>query len=193
METATEKGMEYDRQLANVHRLANDMDWNENQIAKLEEELKTFKAALRDIQFNQLPEAMTEIGIEEYTFEGRKIILDQETHSNITEKNRVEAFAWLKANGHGDILQYEFKIKVPKKLRELVNPIRNAMNLIIIKLSVAGAEAKLSFEEKVSYAGPTLIKLIKTLRAQGREVPEFIGTFDPLVAKWEKIDAVELE
>lgn len=182
-----------DRKLEFIGQLVEEMDHRENEIAQMEEMIKVAKARLRDIQLNQLPELMTEAGIESYMYDGRKVILDQETHSNITEKNRVEAFAWLKANGHGDILQYTFTITVPKKLRELVNPIRNAMNLIIIKLSVAGSEAKLGFDEKINYSGATLIKLIKTLRSQGREVPEFIGTFDPLVAKWEKVGAVELE
>lgn len=171
-----------------VQLLVIELDEIENQLAANDEEMKTKKARLRDIKLNLLPEAMQRAEMNEYEYDGRKLILDQEVHSNITKKNQIEAFAWLKANGHGDILQYEFKIKVPKKLRELVNPIRRDLMAMIVRLNAVGLE----FEEKTSYAGPTLIKLIKTLRAAGKEVPESIGTFDPLVAKWEKVDEVEL-
>lgn len=180
--------MANERQLAFVHTLVTEMDTIENELAALDEDVKTKKARLRDIQLSQLPEAMGEAEITEFEFEGRKVILDQEVHSHINEANRGEAFAWLKANGHGDILQYEFKIKIPRKLREAVNKIRPRMQEMITQLGL-----DLQFEEKVSYAGPTLIKLIKTLRKEGKEIPDIIGTFDPQVAKWEKQEELAME
>jgi hypothetical protein len=176
------------RQLAFIELLVTEMDTIENALAALDEDVKVKKARLRDIQLNQLPEAMTEAEVTEFEFEGRKVILDQEVHSNISEKNRPEAFAWLKANGYGDVLQYEFKIKIPRKLREAINKIRPRMQEMITELGLP-----LEFEEKATYSGQSLIKVIKDMRKAGKEIPEIIGTFDPLVAKWEKTEVLSME
>lgn len=179
--------MATDRQLAYIDSLISEMDMIENIIAAMDEDMKVKKARLRDIKLNLLPEAMNEAEVTEMSFEGRKVILDSEVHSNISEKNRGDAFAWLKAHGYGDILQYEFKIKIPRKLREAVNQIRPRMQQMINDLGLP-----LEFEEKASYSGSSLIKAIKEMRKAGKEIPEVIGTFDPQVAKWEKTESLEI-
>jgi hypothetical protein len=177
-----------DRQLAYIDSLISEMDTIENDLAALDEEVKVKKARLRDIKLNLLPEAMNEAEVTEMCFEGRKVILDQEVHGNISEKNRGDAFAWLKANGYSDILQYEFKIKIPRKFREAINQIRPRMQQMINDLGLP-----LEFEEKATYSGSSLIKAIKDMRKAGKEIPEIIGTFDPQVAKWEKTEALAME
>lgn len=199
------------RGMALVEFYAQEYDTCENDIAQLEEKLKLTKAALRTIQLNNLPEAMNKIGLTEYVHEGRKLLLTQDTHSNITEANRDEAIKWIQANGYGSILAYTLTIKFGSKNEALVrlfqDMLRKAFPSDDIKIVAPYTATALTekirelakeivpaktVEEKITMSGSALIAMIKKLRREGREVPDFVGSFEPQMAKWEKIDAVEI-
>lgn len=199
------------RGMALVEFYAAVYDTIENEIAQDEERLKIRKAALRAVQLNDLPEAMNKVGITEYVYEGRKLLLTQDTHSNITEANRDEAIKWIQANGHGSILAYTLIIKFGSKNEALARLFQEMLRKafpsddikIIAPYTMVTLRDKVlelakeilpgkTVEEKITMSGSALIAMIKKLRREGREVPDFVGTFEPQMAKWEKIDAVEI-
>ncbi len=71
-----------------------------------EETLKAINKELEDLAVNQLPTAMDENEIEKFTVEGVGTIYQQvEVYANVKKENQETFFAWLRENGHGDLVK----------------------------------------------------------------------------------------
>lgn len=82
----------------------------EDEISALQDEIKQKTEALKKIQEDLLPEAMAEIGLEEFTLStGEKVSIKTGIAANISKANMGAAFGWLKKHGHDDIIKNEYK------------------------------------------------------------------------------------
>ena len=114
----------------------------------LEEELKEAKAHKLKLTMKDLPAYMETIGQDRVGLAvyGVDIVVEDYYHANIAadwdEEKRQKAFRWLEKNGHGDLIKAEltalfprtllelarwirakiYKLKLPKKFREVVLP-----------------------------------------------------------------------
>lgn len=104
-----------DNLLARLSGLALDQKRAEAEVARLEEELKTAQARLRDIAEHQLPALMDEAEMSEFTTkDGIKISVKEVIRGSIPASNASKAFAWLEEHGHDNLIKREFKIEFGK-------------------------------------------------------------------------------
>lgn len=90
-----------------IKRQCEIEDWIDEQ----SERLREAKNNLNKIQFELLPDAMLAAGCSEYADEnGFKVTVKQDVKASMTEKTKPWCFAWLREQGHGDIIRNEFKV-----------------------------------------------------------------------------------
>lgn len=87
----------------------------EDQVATLEEQLKTKQEHLRKVAEQDLPEAMESVGMQEFTLtNGRKVGIEAKIHASISEARRAEAFKWLRETNNDGIIKREVSVKFGK-------------------------------------------------------------------------------
>lgn len=109
--------------------LSNSMTQKERRVEELEEELRTAKQELRDIQEEQIPDVMMELGVSEVTLtDGRKLTIKEDLHAKIADKNRQEAHAWMVEHGYGDIIKNQVVVNVETGNQESLNSLLGILN-----------------------------------------------------------------
>jgi len=101
--------------LATLSQLADEQKQAEAEVARLEEELRSAQAKLRDLAEHRLPNLMNECGMREFTTkDGIKIKVVEKIRGSIPEAHATRAFAWLEEHGHDNLIKREFKIEFGK-------------------------------------------------------------------------------
>ena len=102
--------------------LSNSMTEKERKVEELEEELRRAKQDLRDVQEEQIPDIMMELGVTDVTLsDGRKLTIKEDLHCKIADKNRKEAHDWMIENGFGDIIKNQVVVNVETGNQEALN------------------------------------------------------------------------
>lgn len=97
-----------DQALARVRSLVLLQLNLEDRIKALEEELDEAKQALLEVQETNLPSALQEYGMTEIRMaDDSRVTVKQEYYATIKEERKSEAFAWLEANGHQDLIKHD--------------------------------------------------------------------------------------
>ena len=92
--------------LDGVSRLAQEAAELEQEIASVEQKLKDKKKALYKITDEQLPEALEEMHLQNFTLtEGSEISVKPIYAASIPKDRRDEAFQWLRAHEFGDLVK----------------------------------------------------------------------------------------
>ncbi len=147
--------------LANLVALGEEMVRLEYAIADLDDSRKALADLYRNIEESDLPEAMESAGVEDFTMkDGRKVTTKLRTHAHISEDHQEGAFAWLRENGHDDIIKRIIAVAFGKgedakaeKLFDYLTARKNlADNSIVGKQSVHASTLK-SFVTKALAAG----------------------------------------
>jgi hypothetical protein len=100
-----------DRGLSRVSKLAYNQLRLEKRVADLDVDLKQAKRELREISDDQLPAAMLEYNIREFTLEdGSQIKVKHFYSASIPKDKMAEAFDWLNANGYGDLIKNQVSV-----------------------------------------------------------------------------------
>lgn len=95
-----------DTALGTVARLAELQLALEQAIETKEEELKALKKQLQEVSTEQLPAAMAEHGVSEFTLaDGSKVSVKKFYGASISKARQDEAFHWLNENGYGDLIK----------------------------------------------------------------------------------------
>lgn len=78
----------------------------EAEMADIAEQQANLAEQLKQITDVDLPAAMAEVGLKSFTLDsGETIEIEEGIGTSISKKNEAEAFAWLRDNGHGDIIK----------------------------------------------------------------------------------------
>ena len=78
----------------------------EQAIIEKEQDLKKLKDEYTEVRTQALPEAMRQVGLEEFKLaSGVKISVKDEINVHIKNANQSHAYAWLRDHGHGDIIK----------------------------------------------------------------------------------------
>jgi len=96
--------------VAELTKLARQAVQMENEIAALEERLNEAKERHRQLVEVTLPEALMEKGVKEIKLiDDRVLGYETKVVASITERNKPEAFDWLRKHGHDDLIKHEIK------------------------------------------------------------------------------------
>lgn len=80
-------------------------------VAQLEDDLKEAKRELAKVSEVDLPEALKEVGVKEFTTTtGLKVSLKEDVNVGITEAKREEAYAWLRDNGFDGLIKSDLSL-----------------------------------------------------------------------------------
>lgn len=100
-----------DADLKSIADLAERQIALEDWIERQEERLKEGKKKLAKLTGEELPEAMRQAGVKEFTLEnGAELKLDTKIRANITKANETEAYEWLRQHGGADIIRQKFDL-----------------------------------------------------------------------------------
>jgi hypothetical protein len=84
------------------------------EIRQYEEVLGRLKEQHRSILVKDIPGIMQEMGIESVKVDGAKVSVEQVVNANISADRREAALAWLRENGHDDIIKSEVSLAFGK-------------------------------------------------------------------------------
>lgn len=80
-------------------------------VAAAEAKLETAKAELVAVEQKQLPDAMLEIGLLDFSLtNGTKVMVKNEAYANIKKDDVPAVIRWMDANGHGDLVKRDIKV-----------------------------------------------------------------------------------
>ena len=84
-------------------------------IGNTEERLRKLKEQYRQLSEEDLPQKMAELGMQDMRFEdGSRITVDMFYATRINKNNRDAAHAWLREQGHGDIIKNQVSVSFGK-------------------------------------------------------------------------------
>ena len=84
-------------------------------IGNTEERLRKLKEQYRQLSEEDLPQKMTELGMQDLRLEdGSRITIDMFYATRINKNNRDAAHAWLRQQGHGDIIKNQVSVSFGK-------------------------------------------------------------------------------
>jgi len=84
-------------------------------IGNTEERLRKLKEQYRRLSEEDLPQKMAELGMQDLRLEdGSRITIDMFYATRINKNNRDAAHAWLRQQGHGDIIKNQVSVSFGK-------------------------------------------------------------------------------
>tara|TARA_R100001143_G_scaffold62089_1_gene64496 strand:+ start:629 stop:1210 length:582 start_codon:yes stop_codon:yes gene_type:complete len=84
-------------------------------IGNTEERLRKLKEQYRQLSEEDLPQKMTELGMQDLRLEdGSRITIDMFYATRINKNNRDAAHEWLRQQGHGDIIKNQVSVSFGK-------------------------------------------------------------------------------
>tara|TARA_R100000664_G_C2730687_1_gene121321 strand:- start:229 stop:804 length:576 start_codon:yes stop_codon:yes gene_type:complete len=158
-------------ELANVSSLAQKQINLSNEVSQIEDMLKAKKEELRLVQEQELPDALSEVGLTQIVLSsGEKISLSEFYSAHISKANQQQAYQWLIENGHEGIIKNEVSLKFNRGESQIVDE-------TVLALKSRG----LSPEVKQSIHPSTLKAFVKEQLTTGNDIPTepfgiYIGT-----------------
>jgi hypothetical protein len=158
-------------ELANVSSLAQKQINLTNEVSQIEDLLKAKKEELRLVQEQELPDALSEVGLTQIVLSsGEKISLSEFYSAHISKANQQQAYQWLIENGHEGIIKNEVSLKFNRGESQIVDE-------TVLALKSRG----LSPEVKQSIHPSTLKAFVKEQLTTGNDIPTepfgiYIGT-----------------
>jgi hypothetical protein len=155
-----------DSTLAELADLAAQQIEAERVLADTEAQVAVAKRALREIKEVKIPELMDSVGMGEFTTTtGLKIKVKETIRAKISKANAVDAFAWLRENGHEALIKRQVTIMFGRG--------EDAEAAETIK---ALEERELPVDDTSSVHASTLTKFVCEKLEAGEDVPmELLG------------------
>lgn len=101
-------------------QMAAILDERQDRVDRLTDELKTAKAELRQIQEDDLPQLMIEVGVSEVKLaDGRPLKLEEDCKAAITANTQDAAVQWLVKNGYGGLIKTEVVTRFPRGAHDI--------------------------------------------------------------------------
>lgn len=98
-------------QMGELSKLAHQLMDAEDDIKDLEEKLKAAKERKTDLSQNKIPDLMVELGVEKIQVDGgHTISYKRDTDAIMNDGNRLEWLAWLRKQGHEDVIKNEISV-----------------------------------------------------------------------------------
>lgn len=136
---------------------------------QMEESLKVKRQEIKLLAETTIPDAMHAAGLKSFALaNGYKLQIQDIVAGSIPEKNRPEAFAWLRANAFGWLIKTEIKVALGK-----------GQEALAAKAQAALAKLKIEAEVKEAVHPQTLGAWVRQERQEGNtKLPlELLGIF----------------
>ena len=99
--------------LTKLSKLGERLRQQQAAVFALEERLSTEKQVLEHLKINELPGAMAEVGMSEFSLSnGTKFKTKPFYAASYQEGQRDRAFAWMKKSGFGDLVKHEISVPI---------------------------------------------------------------------------------
>lgn len=93
--------------LDEISSLCTELSNLESDIKSYEDTIKEMKKKADKLSMEIIPEKMTELGLKSVELkDGSKLQVAEFVQARISEENKEKAFAWLRDNGHGDLIKH---------------------------------------------------------------------------------------
>ncbi len=150
-----------DEALGRVAILARRVLDTQADVAVKDQALKDAKKRLRNLEENELPALMDEIGIEKFSMDdGSSINVKEDMYASIPTKNKAAAAQWLFDNGQGSLVKMDVVTHFEKGQEEKVQEVTDLL-----------AELGYSFNKTQTVNTASVKAVLKELIAQGQDVP----------------------
>ena len=152
--------------LAQISRLAEALGTAEFEVEQAQEKLKKAQDTMRDLAERQLPEAMEEVGVEEFTTTtGLKVKIKEALRASMggNAEAKAKALTWLRDNGHEAIIKLGVVVPFGRG-----DEARGQAHALFSELKKQGHPA----EFKQDVHAQTLGALVRELMEDGVDVPE---------------------
>jgi len=144
-----------------VSYIAATLSATVREIEDIEQLLKDKKKELDRLQYEALPQAMSELGLEKVVLEdGSAISVATEYYAAISKKNADVAYSWLRDNGFGDLIKSEIKMNFGRGEEDTADHVKELMS-----------EENIPFSEKDSVHWQTLRAFVKEQIEAGEPIP----------------------
>jgi hypothetical protein len=161
-EDDTDSVLPTDADLKSISAMVSRLGAMKEAISKAELKLKLWKEQYVRLAQVDLPEAMRIAGIAQMsTDDGFKVEVKDEIYASISEKNKVEAHAWLVEHDFGDIIKTDVTVKFGRGEHEKVE-------LLLEELQTEGYQ---NFNLKEAVHPQTLKAFLREQLAAGKDVP----------------------
>ena len=111
-----------DNELSTIAILAEKQTYLEEKVKAKEKQLKTLKEELKEIAEVQLPDALKESGVSEFSLvNGTKVSVSAYYSARITAENKDKAFDWFRKNGHADLIKNTVSVSFGRAEDETAN------------------------------------------------------------------------
>lgn len=153
-------------EMSSLAVLVAEWEQNESAIGIATEQMKALAAHKLKLETDLIPSLMASAGgIDKFTLDnGTAITIKEELFASITQAKQQEAFAWLEAHGHGDVIKDEMKLSLGRG--EVAQRRASAM---IVAAEQNGID---DYSRKRAVHPGTLAALIREQLGEGVEVPK---------------------
>jgi hypothetical protein len=163
-----------DSQIATITELARDLYRTEAQIEAMEDALKEMKEKKQRLQMVLIPEAMEKVGMQSFTLKGKDdqsvvaaLVVKPFYSAKIPEENEINAFKWLRDNGHAGLVRTQFQINLTQREQEMVRKVLSTLR-----------RNKIPFDKKDNVHWQTLRAWVRTMKEGGKFIPDdLFGVF----------------
>lgn len=151
-------------ELSKIVALGNELCALEADMATLEAELEKAKERLNQIQLKELPDAMSQIGLSEFTLtNGIQLAVAPIYQCSVSDADpelKAKALKWLRTHDAGDLIKHEFKCALGVEAEALVASLRGFLN-----------KKQIPFKDGQSVNAATLKSFMKECIEAGKEFP----------------------
>jgi hypothetical protein len=160
-----------DADVQSIAELARQQYRLEKSIELLEKSLKEKKEELLKLQMVLIPARMEQVGMQEFTLKGKEVIaklrVDDFYSAKISEENELNAFKWLRDNGHAGIVKTQVVCNYTQKEQDQVKRL-----LSILRRN------RIGFDKKDSVHWQTLRAFVREMKEGGKHIPDdLFGVF----------------
>jgi hypothetical protein len=162
------EGAPTEERLAAVVALARQQVEVEDEVARLTAALEDATKRLRVVAETELPAALEQAGLASFALAtGERIGIEEKVVASITKENAGAAHAWLRDEGHGDLI----KVTVTAAFGRGMEPLATRL-LELVRQQPWAKKVKLDEKEGVHYQ--TLGAFVREQLKLGTELPEAI-------------------
>lgn len=162
--------------LSRISALATDQLKAEAAVEEAEKALETRKAELRQIAEVLLPALMEEAQMADFTTaSGLKVTVKENIRASIPAARQAEAFAWLQAHDHADLIKREVKLDFDRNQEDECD---------VIMKEVAAHHPDIRMDLKRSVNPMTLSSFVRERLEAGDVIPQDVfGVFRQKASK----------
>jgi hypothetical protein len=135
----------------------------EREIVNLEDAIASKKRELQELRTKIIPDLLRSAGLNAFTLDdGTNVELKDELFPDIPAAQREEAYAWLRDNGHGDLIKHEIKI---------VFGMGEDIEALAIRKQLSEHNSPLNFTEKETILPQSLRAWVREQERRGTDLP----------------------